>query len=188
LKAVAPLMGVEVLIPDFDGKPAPLRTVMEAGPDILDHNLETVQRLQKPVRKRARWDRSLGVLAQAKRDALELGNAVHTKSSLMVGLGETRNELSVAFAALREVDCDILTIGQYLRPTPAHLPVIRYVHPDEFEDMRLEALELGFRHVESGPLVRSSYRARDQVPGAELRRARRQATIDAQGRIIPAAS
>jgi lipoic acid synthetase len=188
LKAVAPLMGVEVLIPDFDGKPAPLRTVMEAAPDILDHNLETVERLQKPVRKRARWDRSLGVLAQAKRDAVELGNAVHTKSSLMVGLGETRDELSVAFRALRDVDCDILTIGQYLRPTPAHLPVIRYVHPDEFVDMRLEALDLGFRHVESGPLVRSSYRARDQVPGAELRQARRQATLDAEGRVITAAS
>jgi len=188
LRAVAPLMGVEVLIPDFDGRPAPLRTVMEAAPDILDHNLETVERLQKPVRKRARWERSLAVLAQAKRDAVELGNAVHTKSSLMVGLGETRDELSAAFRALRDVDCDILTIGQYLRPTPAHLPVIRYVHPDEFEDMRIEALGLGFRHVESGPLVRSSYRARDQVPGAELRRLRRQATVDAEGRVVSAAS
>jgi lipoic acid synthetase len=188
LKDVAPLMGVEVLIPDFDGKRGPLRTVMEAAPDILDHNLETVERLQKPVRKRARWDRTLGVLAQAKRDAVELGNAVHTKSSLMVGLGETRDELSAAFRALREVDCDILTIGQYLRPTPAHLPVNRYVHPDEFEDMRIEALDLGFRHVESGPLVRSSYRARDQIPGAELRKLRRQATLDAEGRVVTAAS
>ena len=188
MKATSPLMGVEVLISDFDGKPAPLRMVMEAAPDILDHNIETVERLQKPVRRRARWDRSLEVLAQAKRDAVELGNPVHTKSSLMVGLGETREELSAAFGALRTVDCDILTIGQYLRPTPAHLPVNRYVHPDEFEDMRVEAMGLGFRHVQSGPLVRSSYRARDQAPGAEIRRARRQATLDAEGRVVSAAS
>jgi lipoic acid synthetase len=188
LRATSPLMGVEVLIPDFNGQAAALRTVMEARPDILNHNLETVERLQKPVRKRARWDRSLGVLAAAKRDAAAIGYRVHTKSSLMVGLGETREELSAAFRALRDVACDILTIGQYLRPTPAHLPLIRYYHPDEFEDMRTEALALGFRHVESGPLVRSSYHARDQVPGAELRRLRRQATVDAEGRVVPAAS
>jgi lipoyl synthase len=188
LKTASPLMGVEVLIPDFNGQPGPLRMVIEAGPDILNHNLETVERLQKPVRKRARWDRSLGVLVGAKRDAAEIGHPIHTKSSLMVGLGETRPELSAAFTALREVDCDILTIGQYLRPTLDHLPLIRYYHPDEFADMKIEALELGFRHVESGPLVRSSYHARDQVPGAELRHARRQATLDGQGRVIPAAS
>src|SRR5262245_1227573 len=121
LRARSPLMGVEVLIPDFNGEPAPLRTVMEAAPDILNHNLETVRRLQKPVRKRARWDRSLGVLERAKAYAANLGNEVHTKSSLMVGLGETRDELHEAFAALREVDTDILTIGQYLRPTMDHL-------------------------------------------------------------------
>ncbi len=178
-------MGVEVLIPDFNGEEGPLRTVMQAGPDILNHNLETVRRLQKPVRKRARWDRSLGVLHRAKRYAAEYEHAVHTKSSLMVGLGETRDELHEAFLALREVDCDILTIGQYLRPTEQHLPLIRYYHPDEFAEMKVEALALGFRHVESGPLVRSSYHARDQVPGAELRAARRRATIDASGRIVP---
>ena len=188
LRAVSPLMGIEVLIPDFDGRASALRTVMEARPDILNHNIETVERLQKPVRKRARWDRSLGVLAAAKRHAGEIGYSVHTKSSIMVGLGETREELSAAFAALREVDCDILTVGQYLRPTPAHLPLIRYYHPDEFEDMKIEALELGFRHVESGPLVRSSYHARDQVPGADSRRLRRQATLDAEGRVVPALS
>ena len=188
LRAASPGMGVEVLIPDFNGEPAPLRAVMEARPDILNHNLETVERLQKPVRKRARWDRSLGVLARAKADAAEIGYAVHTKSSLMVGLGETRAELTAAFVALREVDCDILTVGQYLRPSARHLPLVRYYHPDEFADMKAEALDLGFRHVESGPLVRSSYHARDQVPGAELRALRRKATIDPVGRIVPAAS
>jgi lipoyl synthase len=176
-----------VLIPDFNGEPAPLRTVMEAAPDILNHNLETVRRLQKPVRKRARWDRSLGVLERAKADAKDLGHEVHTKSSLMVGLGETRDELTEAFEALREVDCDILTIGQYLRPTMDHLPLERYYHPDEFAEMKDAALALGFRHVESGPLVRSSYHARDQVPGAELKALRRRATIDADGRIVPGA-
>ena len=185
LRARKPLMGVEVLIPDFNGAESPLRTVMEAGPDILNHNLETVRRLQQPVRKRARWDRTLGVLERAKAYAAEYGHEAHTKSSLMVGLGETREELTEAFVALREVDVDILTIGQYLRPTVDHLPLERYYHPDEFADMKDEALALGFRHVESGPLVRSSYHARDQVPGAELRNARRRATLDADGRVVP---
>ncbi len=187
LRDACPGMGVEVLIPDFNGEEAPLRTVMAARPDILNHNVETVARLQKPVRKRARYDRSLGVLERAKTYAGELGAPVHTKSSIMVGLGETREELGQTFRDLRAVDCDILTIGQYLRPTPAHLPLLRYYHPDEFAEMKAEALALGFRHVESGPLVRSSYHARDQVPGAELKRLRRQATIDAEGRIVPEA-
>ena len=187
LRAGNPAMGVEVLIPDFNGSEASLRTVMEARPDILNHNLETVERLQKPVRKRARWDRTLGVLARAKEYAAEIPYAVHTKSSLMVGLGETREELSAAFRALRDVDCDILTVGQYLRPSPKHLPLERYYHPDEFAEMRAESLALGFKHVESGPLVRSSYHARDQVPGAELKRLRRRATLDAEGRVVPLA-
>ena len=189
LRERVPGMGVEVLIPDFNGEEAPLRDVMAARPDILNHNLETVRRLQKPVRKRARWDRSLGVLERAKAYAAEVGRyAVHTKSSLMVGLGETRDELREAFDALREVDCDILTIGQYLRPSLKHLPVERYYHPDEFAEMKAEALALGFKHVESGPLVRSSYHARDQVPGAELKALRRrQATLDAEGRVVPLA-
>jgi lipoic acid synthetase len=207
-------MGVEVLIPDFNGEAEPLRTVMAAGPDILNHNVETVARLQKPVRKRARYDRSLGVLERAKAYALEFAAAgagaagtvaagggiaaVHTKSSIMVGLGETRPELHQTFVDLRAVDCDILTIGQYLRPSAEHLPVERYYHPDEFAEMREEALALGFKHVESGPLVRSSYHARDQVPGAEARRAAREAgvagaaatpihlvpTIDPEGRVV----
>ena len=184
LRQRCPGMGVEVLIPDFNGEVAPLRTVMEAGPDILNHNLETVRRLQGPVRKRARWDRTLGVLERAKGYARESGHEVHTKSSLMVGLGETREELAECFTALRAVDCDILTIGQYLRPTMDHLPVERYYHPDEFAAMRDEALALGFRHVESGPLVRSSYHARDQVPRAAERALRRRATLDGEGRVV----
>ncbi len=183
----SPGMGIEVLIPDFDGSDDRLRTVMDARPDILNHNLETVRRLQKPVRRRARWDRSLYVLRRAGEMAAEIGYAVHTKSSLMVGLGETRVELQEAFEALRANGVDILTIGQYLRPSLQHLPLERYYHPDEFAEMKAAALALGFKHVESAPLVRSSYHARDQVPGAELRRLRRQATIDAEGRVIPLA-
>jgi lipoic acid synthetase len=177
---------------------------MAAGPDILNHNIETVARLQKPVRRRARYDRSLGVLLRAKAYAREFAGsagaaAVHTKSSIMVGLGETRPELHQTFLDLRAVDCDILTVGQYLRPSAEHLQVERYYHPDEFAEMREEALALGFKHVESGPLVRSSYHARDQVPDAEARRAARaartagatemplpppQPTIDADGRVV----
>ena len=173
LRRECPGMGVEVLIPDFNGNDEPLRTVMEAAPDILNHNLETVERLQKPVRKRARYARSLEVLRSAKEIARELSgrdDTVHTKSSLMVGLGETREELATAFADLRSVDCDILTVGQYLRPSEKHLPLERYYHPTEFAEMKTDALALGFKHVESGPLVRSSYHARDQVPEEARRR------------------
>jgi lipoic acid synthetase len=168
-----PGMGVEVLIPDFNGQDAPLRLVMEAAPDILNHNVETVERLQKPVRKRARYHRSLEVLQQAKAFAREFSGrdgTVNTKTSLMVGLGERRDELRQTFADIRSVDCDILTIGQYLRPSDNHLAIERYYHPREFEEMKQEALALGFKHVESGPLVRSSYHARDQVPDATIRR------------------
>jgi len=185
LRRECPQTGVEVLIPDFNGEPEPLRTVMTARPDILNHNVETVERLQKPVRKRARYSRSLEVLQRAKQFARETAGrdgTVHTKSSLMVGLGETREELSRTFADLRSVDCDILTIGQYLRPTDRHLPLERYYHPTEFDDMKSEALSLGFRHVESGPLVRSSYHARDQVPEeARRRRTGLQAALAANG-------
>jgi lipoic acid synthetase len=158
---------------------------MEAAPDILNHNLETVERLQKPVRRRARYGRSLEVLERAKAYATELAGragSVHTKSSLMVGLGEERAELSQAFRDLRAVDCDILTVGQYLRPSEQHLPLVRYYHPDEFAEMKVEALALGFKHVESGPLVRSSYHARDQVPDAAKRaRTSREAALAANG-------
>ena len=177
--------GVEVLIPDFNGQDGPLWTVMEAQPDILNHNVETVERLQKPVRKRARYQRSLDVLLHAKQFAREIAGregTVHTKSSVMVGLGETRDELRQTFADLRTVDCDILTIGQYLRPSEQHLALERYYLPAEFEEMKQEARALGFRHVESGPLVRSSYHARDQVPeGARRRRTAAQAAPAANG-------
>jgi lipoic acid synthetase len=176
---------VEVLIPDFNGHDEPLRTVMEAAPDILNHNVETVERLQKPVRKRARYGRSLEVLHKAKELAREFtgqDGTVHTKSSLMVGLGETRDELSTTFVDLRAVDCDILTIGQYLRPSEQHLPLERYYLPTEFEEMKHEARALGFKHVESGPLVRSSYHARDQVPeAARRRRSAQEAALLANG-------
>lgn len=185
LRRECPGMGVEVLIPDFNGADEPLRTVMMAGPDILNHNVETVERLQKPVRKRARYHRSLEVLVRAKEFARELDGrdgTVHTKSSLMVGLGETRPELSQTFRDLRAADCDILTIGQYLRPSLQHIPLERYVHPTEFAEMKEEALALGFKHVESGPLVRSSYHARDQVPEeAKARRTTRQSALVANG-------
>jgi lipoic acid synthetase len=185
LRQEAPNMGIEVLIPDFNGGDDALRTVMDAAPDILNHNLETVERLQKPVRKRARYQRSLDVLKRAKELAHENAGregTVHTKSSLMVGLGETREELSTAFVDLRKVDCDILTIGQYLRPSEQHLPLERYYHPSEFIEMKAEALALGFKHVESGPLVRSSYHARDQVPEeARRRRSGRESALAANG-------
>lgn len=187
LRVRCPGMGVEVLIPDFNGEEPPLRTVMEAGPDILNHNVETVARLQKPVRKRARYDRSLGVLERAKACAREIAGregTVHTKSSIMVGLGEDHDELLQTFRDLRAVDCDILTIGQYLRPSEQHLPVERYYHPAEFAALRDEGLALGFKHVESGPLVRSSYHARDQVPDSErraLERAALRAAAEAGG-------
>jgi lipoic acid synthetase len=187
LRARCPGMGVEVLIPDFNGEDEPLQTVMKAGPDILNHNVETVERLQRPVRKRARYDRSLGVLERAKVHARGLGHLVHTKSSIMVGLGETRDELSRTFRDLRAVDCDILTVGQYLRPTEDHLPLVRYYHPAEFSEIKVEALALGFRHVESGPLVRSSYHARDQVPGGPGRAIRRRATVGEDGNVVPLA-
>jgi lipoyl synthase len=185
LRRECPGMGVEVLIPDFNGGDEPLRTVMEAGPDILNHNVETVERLQKPVRKRARYHRSLEVLHRAKDMAREItgrDGAVHTKSSLMVGLGETRDELQQTFVDLRAVDCDILTIGQYLRPSEKHLALERYYRPEEFAEMKEAALALGFKHVESGPLVRSSYHARDQVPEeARRRRSAQQRALAANG-------
>jgi lipoic acid synthetase len=185
LRRTCPGTGVEVLIPDFNGDVRPLGVVMDAGPDILGHNVETVERLQKSVRRRARYERSLTVLRHAKALASASGTVVYTKSSLMVGLGEERAELSQAFRDLRTVDCDILTIGQYLRPSRAHLPVARFVHPDEFAEMRAEALDLGFRHVESGPLVRSSYRARDQVPKGAPVRERGRASVVAGGWVVP---
>jgi lipoic acid synthetase len=152
---------VEVLIPDFQGSEAALRTVLDAGPDILNHNTETVPRLYPTVRPQARYERSLDVLARAK------ARGARVKTGLMVGLGETAEELLVVFSDLRAAGCDILTLGQYLQPTREHVPVDRYYSPEEFERLREEALELGFAHVEAGPLVRSSYHA-DAQAGAAL--------------------
>jgi lipoic acid synthetase len=159
LKARDPGLGVEVLIPDFGGNWAALSTVMEAGPDILNHNLETVPRLYRRVRPRAIYTQSLELLRRAR----ELSPPTPTKSGVMVGLGESRAELLQVFEDLRTNRVDVLTVGQYMRPTLRHLPVERYVPPAEFDELRELARGLGFRHVESAPLVRSSYHAHTQV-------------------------
>ncbi len=155
LKRRDPGLGVEVLVPDFQGNWKALATVMEAGPDILNHNLETVPRLYSRVRPKAIYAQSLELLKIGK----ALSARTPTKSGLMVGLGETRDELVSVFADLRANDVDVLTVGQYLRPTLRHLPVERHVPPAEFDELKSIAREMGFRHVESGPLVRSSYHA-----------------------------
>ena len=157
-----PLCSVEVLIPDFMGNWDALRTVMDARPDVLNHNIETVRRLSDKVRAKAKYDRSLELLRRAK----EMQPKIPTKSSIMLGVGEAWHEILEAMDDLRAAGCDILTIGQYLQPSPNHLPVERYVHPDEFKALKEEGLKRGFRHVESGPLVRSSYHAREQVESA----------------------
>ncbi|QYR20690.1 lipoyl synthase [Paenibacillus sp. sptzw28] len=157
-----PLCSVEVLIPDFQGSREALQTVMDAGPDILNHNIETVERLSDRVRARAKYARSLELLKQAK----AMKPNIPTKSSIMLGVGEEWDEILQAMDDLRAVDCNILTLGQYLQPTPNHLPIERYVHPDEFAKLKEEGLKRGFSHVESGPLVRSSYHAHEQVQSA----------------------
>jgi lipoic acid synthetase len=148
-----------VLIPDFQGNWDALAAVMDAGPDILNHNLESVPRLYTRVRPKAVYTQSLELLRRAK----ELAPRIPTKSGLMAGLGETRDELLSVFADLRANNVDVLTVGQYLRPTLRHLPVERHVTPAEFEDLKTVAKGMGFRHVESGPLVRSSYHAHAQL-------------------------
>jgi lipoic acid synthetase len=153
---------VEVLIPDFQGLEEPLRIVMEARPDILNHNTETVPRLYRVARSGARYERTLRLLERAK----EMNPAIPTKTGLMAGLGESTDELLAVFRDLAQSKVDILTIGQYLRPSKDHLPVARLYPPEEFRFLKEEALKLGFRHVESGPLVRSSYHAHEQADGA----------------------
>jgi lipoyl synthase len=148
---------IEVLIPDFKGEEAPLRTVLEARPDVLNHNTETVPRLYRMARSGGRYARTLELLNRSRTIAPD----IPTKSGLMVGLGEEREELLATFRDLRDVGCQILTIGQYLRPTEGHSPMVRYYTPAEFADLKREALEMGFVHVESGPLVRSSYHAQE---------------------------
>jgi lipoic acid synthetase len=147
-----------VLIPDFEGNQAALQAVADAGPEILNHNIETVERLFPAIRPQGKYRRSIELLGRAKQVGMT------TKSGLIVGMGETADEIRQVMHDLRSVDCDILTIGQYLQPTKAHLPVARFYDPDEFTRFRDEGLSLGFRHVESGPLVRSSYHASEQVP------------------------
>jgi len=147
---------IEVLIPDFKGDESALDTVLSALPDVLNHNLETVPRLYGIVRPQASYQQSLAVLDRSMR------RGCTTKTGLMVGIGETAEEVIAVMKDVRRVGCDILTIGQYLQPTKDHLPVARFVHPDEFKMFREKGLEMGFKHVESGPLVRSSYHAEHQ--------------------------
>ena len=156
---------IEVLIPDFKGDLTALKEVMEAKPEILNHNTETVPRLYRTVRPQANYRQSLDLLANAKK----LDPGALTKSGIMVGLGETKEEIFEVMGDLRAQALDILTIGQYLRPSPLHLPVYRYVHPDEFQEFHDVGLEMGFQWVESGPLVRSSYHAEGQAQALAIR-------------------
>jgi lipoic acid synthetase len=157
VRAVNPGVKVEVLIPDFRGVEWALDLVIEAAPDILNHNVETVPRLYHIVRPQAKYPRSIELLNRANR------RGMITKSGLMLGIGEEMQEVMDVMQDLRDVHCDILTLGQYLQPTTQHLPVNRFVHPEEFKEFKRRGLEMGFRHVESGPLVRSSYHAEGQV-------------------------
>jgi lipoic acid synthetase len=156
VKARCPSMTLEVLTGDFKGQTRDVDTVLRAGPDVFAHNLETVPRLSRQVRVQASYPRSYAILEHAKR------RGAITKTGLMLGLGETLGEVRQVLAETRAIGVDILTLGQYLRPTPAHLAVERYVEPAEFEALRAEATALGFPHVEAGPLVRSSYHADGQ--------------------------
>jgi lipoic acid synthetase len=164
LRERRPQCSVEVLIPDFKGDPDALRAVLDAGPDILNHNIETVPRLFRAVRAGGNYRRSLDLLARAKAWGGRL-----TKSGMMVGLGEARDEVLETMRDLRAVECDILTIGQYLSPGKDYVPIARYYHPEEFAALKRDGLAMGFRHVESGPLVRSSYHADEQAAGAGVR-------------------
>ncbi|GAK42490.1 lipoyl synthase [Paenibacillus urinalis] len=157
-----PFCSVEVLIPDFLGNEEALKIVMDAKPDILNHNMETVERLSDKVRAKAKYKRSLQLLERAKK----MQPHIPTKSSIMLGLGETWEEILQTMDDLRSVDCDIMTIGQYLQPSDKHLYVERYVTPEEFSRLKDEGLARGFSHVESGPMVRSSYHAHEQVKSA----------------------
>jgi lipoyl synthase len=156
-RARVPDCRIEVLIPDFQGNEAALHAVLDARPDVLNHNTETVPRLYRMARSGGRYSRTLELLDRSRRYAPD----IPTKTGLMVGLGEEHEELVATFKDLRGAGCEILTIGQYLRPSEAHAAMVRYYHPDEFGDLKRIALDLGFVHVESGPLVRSSYHAHE---------------------------
>jgi lipoyl synthase len=153
---------VEVLIPDFQGHWDDLRTVLDAGPAVLNHNIETVRRVFKSVRAKGDYDLSLELLKVSKQSH----PSIPTKSGIMVGLGETRDEISQTMADLRAADVDLLTVGQYLRPSPGHVEMDRFYHPREFKEIEEEGMALGFKYVASGPLVRSSYHAEDQLDAA----------------------
>lgn len=157
VRELNPNVSIEVLIPDFKGDLFCIQRVLDAKPNILNHNVETVPRLYKIVRPQAKFQRSLAVLDYAKKQGFI------TKSGIMVGLGETFDEIIEVMKDLRNILVDILTIGQYLQPTPKHLPVERFVTPEEFKELKLMGIQLGFRHVESGPLVRSSYHAENHI-------------------------
>jgi lipoic acid synthetase len=159
IRARVPGCRVEVLVPDFQGKASSLHTVLDAGPDVLNHNVETVPRLYRTVRSGGRYLRTLELLDRSRRYRPDIA----TKTGMMVGLGEEHDEIAAVFDDLRRVGVSILTIGQYLRPSPAHAPMVRYYHPSEFEALRQLALAKGFVHVEAGPLVRSSYHAHEQA-------------------------
>jgi lipoyl synthase len=158
-----PTCRIEVLIPDFQGIETSLRTVLDAGPDVLNHNTETVPRLYRKVRSGGKYPRTLELLDRSRRYRPDIA----TKTGIMVGLGEERDEILQVFDDLRRVGTSILTIGQYLRPSAKHAAMTRYYHPDEFADLKREALARGFVHVESGPLVRSSYHAHEQADAFE---------------------
>ncbi len=153
IRQQSPETTMETLIPDFAGKWENLQTIIDVAPEIVSHNLETVRRLTKQVRIQAKYDRSLEVLFRLKKGGMR------TKSGIMLGLGETPEEVIESMQDLRSVNVDILTLGQYLQPSPKHLPVAEFITPEKFEEYRVLGLEMGFRYVESGPLVRSSYHA-----------------------------
>jgi len=153
IRTYSPGTTMETLIPDFGGNWENLQRLIDAAPEIISHNLETVRRLTKQVRIQAKYDRSLEVLMRLKKGGMK------TKSGIMLGLGETEDEVLEAITDLSSVGCDVLTLGQYLQPTPKHLPVVNFITPEKFEEYKVFALSKNFRYVESGPLVRSSYRA-----------------------------
>jgi lipoyl synthase len=168
VRAAVPGIVIEILVPDFNAKDDAIEVVMKAKPHIFNHNLETVERLTPLVRSRAQYKRSLHVLKRAKEMAGEMGFHCATKSGVMLGLGETETELFQAMDDLLEHNVTVLTLGQYLRPSANHLPVIEYIHPDTFENYKQIALKKGFRHVASAPLVRSSYHAADFKPELDV--------------------
>jgi lipoic acid synthetase len=159
-----PACDVEVLIPDFEGTWDALAVVLEAGPVVLNHNTETVPRLYSRVRPKGRYERSLALLRESKR----IAPAIPTKSGLMVGLGESYDEVARTLDDLRDADVNLITVGQYLRPSAKHLPVVRYWHPDEYERLAEYGRAIGFDHIEAGPLVRSSYHAGEQAVAASV--------------------